>query len=290
MRMARRACVQMNDPDAARDISLDLHSLPLVAEHGWWLECMESGRCVHAIEDAGTHVSVFPVEERGRVIGMLEVIAMERMPARDATLVQGMLRILKNQLALLEYGESDTLTGLLNRKTFETRLHKVAARLRENEAQPASKSDQACWLGLLDVDHFKAINDNYGHLFGDEVLLLVSQVMRDTFRGADALFRFGGEEFVILLEQADERGASIAFERLRRAVESFSFPQSARVTVSIGYTRIKLQDVPTTCVERADAALYFAKHHGRNNVRQFETLVAAGELKAGDKEGDVELF
>jgi diguanylate cyclase (GGDEF)-like protein len=151
-------------------------------------------------------------------------------------------------------------------------------------------ADEPSWLALVDIDRFKAINDGYGHLFGDEVLLLVSRLMQRTFRGADYLFRFGGEEFVIMLEHASQEGARIALERLRQAVELYEFPQVGRVTISIGNTQITEQDVPTTCIQRADAALYYAKEHGRNCVWNFEHLVSIGELVAPALSADVELF
>jgi diguanylate cyclase (GGDEF)-like protein len=203
--------------------------------------------------------------------------------------VQGMLRILKNQLALLDYGERDTLTGLLNRKTFEARFKKLGNGPRASRGK-AGAEELPSWLGLLDIDHFKSINDRYGHLFGDEVLLLVSQIMKRTLRGSDPLFRFGGEEFVVVLERVDEIGAQTAFERLRAAVEAHTFPQAGSVTISLGYTSIVAQDGPTTCVERADAALYFAKRNGRNNVRRYETLIDAGALTAAQESSDIELF
>ncbi len=205
------------------------------------------------------------------------------MHARDARLVHGILRILRNQTALLDYGERDTLTGLLNRKTFEARFEKIC-RDPQASAQPHG------WLGLLDIDRFKSINDTYGHIFGDEVLLLVSQIMQRTLRGGDQLFRFGGEEFVVVLEGTEPTGAQIAFERIRAAIECHRFPQVGQVTASLGYTKIQRQDVPATCVERADAALYFVKRNGRNGVRSFELLVESGALVAKDDSGDIELF
>ena len=145
-------------------------------------------------------------------------------------------------------------------------------------------------LALVDIDRFKTINDTYGHLFGDEVLLLLTRLMTSTFRGADKLFRFGGEECVIILDAASENGAFIAFERLRTAVEAFEFPQIGRLTISMGSTRIGARDTPTTCVHRADAALYYAKQHGRNHLRDFESLVSTGELVAPAVDTDVEMF
>jgi diguanylate cyclase (GGDEF)-like protein len=145
-------------------------------------------------------------------------------------------------------------------------------------------------LGLIDIDKFKSINDTYGHLFGDEVLLLVAQIMQRSFRGADQIFRFGGEEFVVVLDHATTSGVDIAFDRLRATIEQFAFPQVGRVTISLGYSEISPNDDPTTCVERADAALYYAKHHGRNNIRNYEALVAAGELTVKSGGEEAELF
>jgi diguanylate cyclase (GGDEF)-like protein len=154
----------------------------------------------------------------------------------------------------------------------------------------ARSTTEPSWLALADIDKFKSINDSRGHLFGDEVLLLVAQQMAKCFRGADQLFRFGGEEFVIVLDQASEAGARIAFDRFRAAVEEFEFPQIGHVTLSLGYSQITPDDGPTSCVERADAALYYAKNHGRNNVRNFEELVACGELSARAERADTVIF
>jgi diguanylate cyclase (GGDEF)-like protein len=142
----------------------------------------------------------------------------------------------------------------------------------------------------VDIDHFKSINDSHGHLFGDEVLLLASQIMARTLRSSDQLFRFGGEEFVIVLESLAPGGARRAFDRVREAVATHLFPQIGRVTISLGYTQIRPHDVSATCIERADAALYYAKRAGRNDARDYEELVAAGDLARRGAGGDVELF
>lgn len=234
--------------------------------------------------DAATVRSVFPIEGEREVIGLLEIWTAASLDTRNAELVMGILRILRNQLALLDYGERDALTGLLNRKTLEATFSKVL-----QAADIAARTEPA-WLGVVDIDRFKSINDSHGHLFGDEVLLLVAQLMKQSFRGADQLFRFGGEEFVIVLAQASVEGAHIAFDRLRVAIETHRFPQIGQVTISLGYTRMNATEGPSTCVERADAALYYAKHHGRNNVRCYEILVANGELTPKIKSDDIELF
>jgi diguanylate cyclase (GGDEF)-like protein len=289
-RVARRAAVIRGQAEILIDDVFEPARLPAVTADPAWQECLSRREIMQYVQAGSPARYLFPIEDERDVIGMLEVIADIPMQPRDATLVHGILRVLKNQLALLDYGERDTLTGLLNRKTFESRFQKLGQGPRTSR-DTAGAVALPSWLGLLDIDHFKSINDRYGHLFGDEVLLLVSQIMKRTLRGSDQLFRFGGEEFLIVLERVDDTGAGIAFERLRVAVETYAFPQAGRVTISLGYTNIAPRDVPTTCVERADGALYFAKRAGRNNVRRYEALIAAGDLTAKEEEGsDVELF
>ncbi len=233
-------------------------------------------------------LTLIPIRGERNVAGVLIIETDQGLPPRDAELVHGILQIAKNHLALLDYGERDTLTGLLNRKIFESTFNK--SRERAAAAGQGGNAGEPSWLAILDIDRFKSINDTYGHLFGDEVLLLVSQDIKRCFRGADHLFRFGGEEFLVILDQASDVGAQIALERLRATIEVHPFPQVGRVTVSLGYTRIDKGDTPSNCVERADAALYYAKAHGRNNLRNFEALVSAGELTVKRASNDIELF
>lgn len=253
--------------------------------HPAWRECIAEQRPVNYTSADGKSCTAFPIANDRAVIGMLEIQCATGLESRDWILVEGILRIVKNHLALLDYGESDTLTGLLNRKTFDSRFGKLRA------GSGARAAEEPSWLGIVDVDKFKSINDNFGHLFGDEVLLLVARLLKEAFRGADQLFRFGGEEFIIVLDRATTPGAQIAFNRARTLVEEYRFPQVGKVTISLGYTRIDPQDAAGTCIERADSALYYAKHHGRNNVQSFEALVEAGELKPKTSGvTDVELF
>jgi diguanylate cyclase (GGDEF)-like protein len=286
-RMVRRAGYARGHLLPRPQLPHDLVGLPKLADRQEWQPCVERRCPVHSTPADGSSTICFPVEEGPSVTGVLEIELTNTMSAREASLVEGILRILRNQTALLDYGERDTLTGLLNRKTFESRFEKICADLQEGvslASQPRS------WLGLLDIDRFKSINDTYGHIIGDEVLLLVSQIMQRTLRGSDQLFRFGGEEFVVVLENTNAPGAIIAFERIRAAIESHRFPQVANITASVGYTTIQRQDAPATCVERADAALYFIKRNGRNGVRCFEHLVESGDLVVKDNSGDVDLF
>jgi diguanylate cyclase (GGDEF)-like protein len=192
----------------------------------------------------------------------------------------------------------DTLTGLLNRKTFESHFHKRCQRLAPPELPAHSLTKrrsvdmrEPSWLAIVDIDHFKAINDGFGHLFGDEVLLLASRLMRRSLRGADQLFRFGGEEFVVVLDHESESGVEIVFERLRATVEQHLFPQVGRVTISIGYTCITTSDVGANAFGRADEALYLAKQQGRNRLLSYESLAAQSAVGGKTQEAaEIELF
>lgn len=287
-----------------RDPEDDLSQLPALDEVPAWRECVERRERVQYDDASGHSRNAFAIEGERGVIGILEIETSAPLMPRDASLVSGILRIMKNHVALLDYGERDTLTGLYNRKLFEASFEKLRGRMRRLGADETTRNDamverrapaqpathEPSWFGVADIDKFKSINDTYGHLFGDEVLLLVAQLMKKSFRGGDLLFRFGGEEFVIILERASSAGAEIAFERLRAEIEAFKFPQVGSVTISLGYTRIDVQDASATCVERADAALYYGKHHGRNQVRSYEALIAGGGLKAKPAGDDIELF
>jgi diguanylate cyclase (GGDEF)-like protein len=210
-------------------------------------------------------------------------------------MVGSILRIYRNFQALLDYSERDTLTGLLNRKTFDESFLKATS---ESTALPVVTADgrrheatnHRHWLGLIDIDHFKSVNDNYGHLIGDEVLLLLSRLMRSSFRFHDRLYRFGGEEFVVLMRCANEQDAALALERMRGNTASYPFPQVGQITISIGFTEVLPGDTPSGAFERADKAVYFAKAHGRNQVQSHAVLVARGDLEDESKIGDVELF
>ena len=206
--------------------------------------------------------------------------------ARHAEEIACLARIYGSQIKLLDYSELDTLTRLLNRKTFDETFDRLLTAQAANCAEGGfadrrgnAEDGSPAWLCVVDVDHFKRVNDSFGHLFGDEVLLRMGELMRKTFRGGDRLFRFGGEEFVVILNAADEKLAAASFNRFRLSVESHEFPQVGQVTCSIGFTAVSAMDVPTDVVGRADEALYFAKEHGRNQVCCYEQLVAEGAIE-----------
>lgn len=245
----------------------------------------------------GTTRSLFPIEINNQASGVL-VIYGHRYTENSETLIRGFLRIHSNFLGILSDNERDTLTGLLNRKTFNANISElISAAMPESDTSSPqgterrdASGDTSYWLGMLDIDHFKSINDSYGHVYGDEVLLLFSDLMKKIFRSSDLLFRYGGEEFVVVLSPATESDAYTVFERFRQSVELFDFPQVGRVTVSAGMVRISPQEYSLSVVERADQALYYAKQHGRNKICNYQRLVDAGVLKERRTDSDIELF
>ncbi len=199
--------------------------------------------------------------------------------------IRELLSIYSEHLALLDYAELDTLTRLHNRKTFDEnfdRFISIAEQANRHDSGKRSdnKAARPCWLGVVDIDKFKRINDNFGHLFGDEVLLRLAELMRKNFRASDKLFRFGGEEFVVLLRHVTPEDAHQVFERFRQAVEVYEFPQVGQVTCSMGYMQIDPSLTPAEILGRADEALYFSKDNGRNQINRYESLVENGLIAA----------
>lgn len=263
-------------------------------ESAEYMECLNSQRAV-VIEASGGRHLYHPIVIEGRAAGFLRVgCACDR--AGDLWFVSGLVKIYQNFLSILFESERDKLTGLLNRKRFDDKLEQLLAATRA-QAQVRAVGDKRRggpdgfnWLAILDIDHFKRINDTFGHLYGDEVLLLLSQLMRRAFRCTDMLFRYGGEEFVVVLPGLRLEDVWIVLERFRKTVEMHAFPQVGQVTVSIGFVDMSGQIVPATVVGHADQALYYAKRNGRNRICSYEALVASGEIGASVAAGDVELF
>jgi diguanylate cyclase (GGDEF)-like protein len=260
--------------------------------------CMEKAEVQMDIV-AGVHRLIVPIQREGRAIGALQLDSAIP-PAASRPLAEGFARIYANYTALLHESERDKLTGLYNRRSLERQLQHLQHQQEQlaeeaiaaagTSAAVASGETPQVWLAILDIDHFKRINDTYGHIYGDEVILLLAQQMRTCFRRNDVLFRFGGEEFVILFSAIDEAGVHAVLERFRQRIAEYSFPQVGSVTVSIGYSRAARHDYPESVLDRADKALYFAKKNGRNGVCGHEWLCARGLLDQGMAAGSIDLF
>ena len=216
----------------------------------------------------------------------------------DSHMIKGLLGIYRNFYEVLSESQLDQLTGLCNRKTFDEVINKIYFQKQvDSTPSPIERrvdidDDETCfWLGMADLDNFKRVNDTWGHLYGDEVLLLTSQLMKAHFRENDYLFRFGGEEFVIIIRSKDEENAHFAFERFRKVIESYNFPQVGKVTISIGVARMDRTIFTATLLDHADKALYYAKQNGRNRVCFFNKLLERGLVEDTNfTAGEIELF
>lgn len=297
-RWLTRARLGPGDTTATADsLWADLDSLPTLASQPSRHACLLRHEMSIVPGAAGApSIAYFPLATDVQPVGVLEVATAEALNAEQVRLINSILRIYHNMQGLLDYSERDTLTGLLNRKTFDESFLRIATeRASAAPAPPSSEARRAGaastgWLAVIDIDHFKRVNDNYGHLIGDEVLLLLSRLMRSNFRFHDHLYRFGGEEFVVLMRCHDPTQAASALERLRSRAEAYGFPQVGRITVSVGFTQLRAGDTPSAAFERADKAVYWVKQNGRNQVASHADLVGSGKLAEAARDSDVELF
>jgi len=228
-------------------------------------------------------VALLPLVRHGRLIGSLNIGSqnpdrfvqgvrtdfMEHLAAVVAICLENAVNLERLQ----RLGLTDTLTGVSNRRYFDQRLGE--------ELQRAARSGEPLSCLLVDVDHFKRVNDTHGHLTGDAVLRQVAALIRGQLRASDVLARYGGEEFAALLPRSGPRQAREVAERVRQAVAGSRFPAPEGghfpVTVSIGAATYEPARGPAPegalLVGRADRALYEAKASGRNRV------VSAGRLE-----------
>ena len=186
---------------------------------------------------------------------------LKSLAERVALMEQDALIIRENLEEQRQKALIDPLTGLPNRAAWSERL--------EHEVAQWQRNGNSLLLAMLDLDHFKRINDNYGHLAGDRVLKLIASVLRKRLRGSDFIARFGGEEFVLLVPDTPLAAGAKLAEKLRVAIESCPFHfkgEPVTVTVSMGMTAFKPGESSDSVLKRADQALYRAKNAGRNRV------------------------
>lgn len=181
--------------------------------------------------------------------------------ARLKTNIRGYLLFREVRLKtekLEEMAITDSLTGLFNRRYLFDRLNQ--------EAEKSTRYGSTFSIIMFDLDHFKMFNDNYGHQFGDDIILRTCAVIRSILRAIDIAGRYGGEEFLIILPEINKEGAVIAAERIRKKIEAAEFDiADVRVTISGGVAEFR-DDSVNDLVKRADALLYSAKEKGRNRI------------------------
>ncbi len=193
---------------------------------------------------------------RGKPFTTRELDALENLLC---ILVYPLRNALRYRQAL-DQALRDPLTGVQNRSAFQTTM--------EREFDLARRQQVPLSLIVLDIDHFKHFNDNYGHSFGDDVLKAVTASAESTIRRSDMIFRYGGEEFVIVASHTDLEGAALLAERIRRNIEALGTVGGREIciTASLGATELKAGDSAADLFDRADEALYSAKSQGRNQT------------------------
>ncbi len=245
------------------------------------------------------YLSVYPIKGASTIVGYISLELSHELTSTETLVITSLLSISHNFHSLLEENQKDKLTGLLNRTIFEDSINKIQSLLIDIDSRDEyletekrkTEIDNNFWLAIMDIDFFKRINDGFGHVFGDEVLVTLSQIMKHSFRSSDLLFRFGGEEFVAIIRVSTKEETQQILERFRCAVENYKFPQIDTVTISIGVTKMdEIHVIPADIVGRADQALYHAKEHGRNQLHFYEDLVDTGIIDEKIEEGTIELF
>lgn len=240
-------------------------------------------------------VTSFPIMSHARkVLGYLLVRRTTELTHDEQALMTDLFRVYDNYMAVLRDSQIDRLTGLLNRRTFDDQLDRALGLIRRAYLERVSEQcnrkvgeGNGCFfMGEIDIDFFKSVNDKFGHLHGDEVLIILARILQSTFRKTDLIYRFGGEEFVVIVYVDDRSDAEMTFERLRRSIENQAFPQVGKVTVSVGVTEIRDTSIPVELLGRADQALYYAKTHGRNQVCFYETLIASNQIATHNAAND----
>lgn len=191
-----------------------------------------------------------------------QFLALQEARHTNLLLQQEITERLRLEVGLRELAQTDALTGLSNRRSF---LELAGQALRQ-----ARRASAPLTLCMIDIDHFKPINDNYGHAAGDVVLAAVAAVCRDQLRESDLIGRYGGEEFVLALPNTDAYAARLIAERLRVRIENHRLPGDLsilRITVTAGIAQVaRNEDSLDPALLRADEALYEGKREGRNRV------------------------
>ncbi len=213
------------------------------------------------------------------LVGVGEAAALLALPAASAypgrwvdvmvsiTAIAVVARVLERRSEMLRErlrGEArtDPLTGLLNRRGFDEHASR--------ELGHAGRDDRPIALATFDIDHFKQINDEHGHVVGDRVLVHLARVLASESRGIDVAARLGGEEFAVLMPGSDQTGAEAFVERVRYSLATTDSPSLPHVRVSAGITTTTVPLEVETMLERVDGALYAAKRGGRDRTVVFD--------------------
>jgi diguanylate cyclase (GGDEF)-like protein/PAS domain S-box-containing protein len=195
--------------------------------------------------------NIFPME-----------LSVSMWKVRDKKVYSGIVRDITKrkqlELELEKLATTDRLTQVFNR----TKFHEVI----KKELERAKRYSHSLSMIMFDIDHFKKVNDTYGHTVGDYVLQTLTQIVKENLREIDYLVRWGGEEFIIIAPETDIEKAEVLAERIRNGTENYIFDQVGAITISLGVAQLKKDDTEDTFIKRVDDAMYLAKQRGRNRV------------------------
>ncbi|WP_339087470.1 GGDEF domain-containing protein [Shewanella chilikensis] len=223
------------------------------------------------------------------------LVSAPLLTEQDRVLLRGFAKVYENYFHIVVESETDSLTNLLNRKAFLPQLYssvEIACDLLQEQAQASQDADEELklWICIFDIDYFKKINDTFGHLYGDEVLLQVSALMKQVFNPQDLMFRFGGDEFVILPAPRSRRALIELCQEFTQNLAQLQQERLGGIRISMGIVGIDPRVDPGTLLNQADNAQYFVKGNGRNQVAFYGQLLAEGKLQRPEIEDDIELF
>lgn len=294
--MPKASISQMQPAQMEEGLELSQNGEP-ISNYPALAKCIQQNLpCAEHLAEDGMRTLWLPIWIKDKASVCLEITNPTPYTSQTTQIISGIVSVYRNFQNLLDYSERDALTGLLNRKTFDDQLVKMIAgeaeqnQLPENEERRQKQLEQKHWLAVIDVDHFKRVNDQFGHLYGDEVLILIANLLQSSFRVHDRVFRFGGEEFVVLLRSSSYENARKIIERFRANVEAHAFPQIGQITVSVGFVAVSTYESPVVILGHADQALYYAKTHGRNLVCHYDELVSEGQLATTASNDTAEFF
>ena len=266
LRLSTHLQTSLDIEDILADFSEDVQSL---AAHDHIAYRHDEQGISFSLGKSARHKLTYELSIEGQSLGNL-VLSRRRkfQPAESRhleNLVSALLYPLRNALlyhSALTAAHKDPLTGIGNRAAFNESL--------DREIELAQRHQRPLGMIVIDIDHFKAINDTYGHAVGDCLLKAVAHCADSTIRLTDQLFRYGGEEFVVLLPETDDKGVKRLADRIRRnvaALECLCEGEQVKMTASFGAATLRQGEDGETLFTRADRALYQAKEDGRNRTR-----------------------
>lgn len=232
-------------------------------------------RVTHAFGNIITYIPIYHLET---AIGILIIETEYPISERVSMLAVHILNIYANQLWILHKSRLDPLTELLNRQTFDKKVMEIVSGNGFLLPREEANKKRGWYLAIVDIDLFKSVNDNFGHVVGDSVIAQVAKLLKNNFRVEDYAFRYGGEEFAILFQAETDSDAYNALDRLRVRVASHLFEQVKQLTISIGFLKLQSADTVSSIVNQADLALYHSKKTGRNRITSCSELVLCKEV------------